>query len=288
MADLAAQEGHLRPKFPTAEAKSDETKEPRGKEQKPPMPAEVPERPSRCFGVYTRSEKPGFVVLTVRTVRTSGTTVRRTEVAIASDPRLADLLRKDSARLYDVEYDAMGLYPPTGETGTADVTKAKEGAGRRRRGPAPRQPRMCETPGCGKIARYGGVPGLCIGCGGGERCKKGCGKSAVGGTGLCVKCGGGVRCKNGCGQSAQGGTGLCVNCGGGVRCKKGCGREAVGGGVPGLCTKCGGGVRCKNMCGKSAHGGTGLCIGCGGGVRCKNGCGKSAFFGTYLYRSKLP
>ena len=41
MADLAAQEGHLRPKFPTAEAKSDETKEPRGKEQRPPMPTEV-------------------------------------------------------------------------------------------------------------------------------------------------------------------------------------------------------------------------------------------------------
>jgi hypothetical protein len=213
------------------------------------MPAEAAERPSRCYAVCTPSESEGFAVLTVYTVRSTGTTVRRAELEIATDPRLG-LLRSSGEEAYGVEVDMMPRYPPTGQTGTANVTKAKQGAGRPRKGRARREQPLCTKCGRSQPVR-GGAIGRCLKCGGGKRCKTpNCLNSAASGgvPGLCLKCGGGERCK----------TPNCLN------------RAAIGG-VPGLCVKCGGGKRCKTPnCENSAvSGGTGLCIGCGGGERCK-------------------
>ncbi len=219
-ASLAEAEGHLRPKLPTAEA--DKTKEPQGKAL-PPVQAEAAERPIRCYAVYTRSERAGFAVLTLYTVWSSGTTERRTEVEIATDPRLAELLRSDNEEAYGAEFDMMRGYPPTtgsaAQITTADGPagmEAEEDAGHQRKGRAPREPLMCNRE-CGRHVVFGGKPGLCKRCGGGKRCKTpGCGKSArSAGTGLCVKCGGGERCKT-----------------------RDCPNSAQSGGVPGLCRTC--------------------------------------------------
>ena len=127
--------------------------------------AEAAERPSRCYAVCTPSENEGFAVLTVYTVRSTGTTVRRAELEIATDPRLG-LLRSSGEEAYGVEVDMMPLYPPTGQTGTANVTKAKQGAGRPRKGRVYQKRPLCSK--CGRSrAVFGGVPGLCLKCGGG-------------------------------------------------------------------------------------------------------------------------
>ena len=81
------------------------------------MPAEAAERPSRCYAVCTPSEREGFAVRTLYTVRSTRTTVSRAEVEIATDPWLAELLRSRGEEAYGVEFDMMHHYPPT--TGSA-------------------------------------------------------------------------------------------------------------------------------------------------------------------------
>jgi hypothetical protein len=78
---------------------------------------DVAEQPSRCYGVFTRSEREGFAVLTRYAVRSTGTTVHCTELEIATDPRLSELLRSNTEEAYGVEIDMMHRYPST--TGSA-------------------------------------------------------------------------------------------------------------------------------------------------------------------------
>jgi hypothetical protein len=108
------------------------------------MPAEAAERPSRCYAVCTPSENEGFAVLTVYTVRSTGTTVRRAELEIATDPRLG-LLRSSGEEAYGVEVDMMPLYPPTtgsaaGSARTVRPLSPPPARNRRRVSTAPRLP----------------------------------------------------------------------------------------------------------------------------------------------------
>ena len=67
--------------------------------------------------------------------------------------------------------------------------------------------------GCGKRAEYGGVEGLCVGCGGGRRCQQsGCTTAARCRTDVCSAHGGGGRRykHNGCTIGAQGATHFCA------------------------------------------------------------------------------
>ena len=72
------------------------------------------ERPTACYAVCTRSEREGCAVLTLHTVRSTGTTEGRTEVEIDTDPWLAELLRSSNLEeAYGVQFDLMHNYPPT-------------------------------------------------------------------------------------------------------------------------------------------------------------------------------
>ncbi len=153
--------------------------------------------------------------------------------------------------------------------GTVYITKAGGAAKKHKTVVIPR----CQTPGCVKGAVSGGLPGLCIGHGGGRRCQtEGCPKSAAGPTHHCVAHGGGKRCQQeGCTRQPHRG-GYC-NAHGSEKCKfPGCTKVEKGGG---FCCKHGGGRRCEYPgCSKHNVGG-GFCIAHGGGKRCSwMGCVK--------------
>jgi hypothetical protein len=107
--------------------------------------AEAAERPSRCYAVCTPSEREGFAVRTLYTVRSTGTSVRRAEVEIATDPWLAELLRSRGEEAYGVEFDMMHHYPPTtgsaaGSARTVRPLSPPPARNRRRVSTAPRLP----------------------------------------------------------------------------------------------------------------------------------------------------
>lgn len=109
----------------------------------------------------------------------------------------------------------------------------------------------CKMGGCSRLARNTHA-GLCIGHGGGSRCKFiGCAKSARDSASFCIIHGGGKRCiAKECAKSAVGRLGLCVAHGGGNRCRY---------------------LECR----KVSQGRSGFCIGHGGGRRCiAEGCKK--------------
>ncbi|EQC41733.1 hypothetical protein SDRG_01688 [Saprolegnia diclina VS20] len=117
--------------------------------------------------------------------------------------------------------------------------------------------------GCDKVDAGGG---LCVGHGGGKKCRhEGCTNGYQRG-GYCRKHGGGSRCTVPECHKVDAGGGLCRGHGGGKRCTEpNCQKADVGGGY---CTMHGGGKRCGHAgCEKNSQGG-GFCRAHGGGKRC--------------------
>ena len=94
--------------------------------------AEVAERPTDCYAMYSRSAKPGFALLTLFTVWVTGTIELRTEIAMES--LLAEIrsnapadcqwseeeINQDIEEAYGKRIDMMHNYPPP--TGSAAAT----------------------------------------------------------------------------------------------------------------------------------------------------------------------
>ena len=93
------------------------------------------ERPIDCYTMYSRSAKPGFALLTLFTVWSTGTIELQDEFAIATDSLLAEIrsnapadwsaeeINQDVEEVYGIRIDMMRhLYPATGAAGAADAS----------------------------------------------------------------------------------------------------------------------------------------------------------------------
>ena len=125
------------------------------------------ERPIDCYTMYSRSAKPGFALLTLFTVWSTGTIELQDEFAIATDSLLAEIrsnapadwsaeeINQDVEEVYGIRIDMMRhLYPATGAAGAADASGGGDAPATTVRALIPpirrprNQPRTCQTDRC--------------------------------------------------------------------------------------------------------------------------------------------